>query len=159
MLSLLSETWSNSPSFSLPSAPKAQSPTSLHVWATPSPTSTFPRRHLFLKHFSYEDHPPWGSIIVLWKNYYHQLCVAKRCFSSLSSSVIFTVIHFFITLALLWTYVLEALLLLTVNWLRNEAIWLFFKSNSMFQVSPIREGLHSCRACCGVSRIASTSIL
>ena len=53
---------------------------------------------------------PWK----IWKNYYHQLCVVKGCFSSLSSSVIFTVIHFFITLALLWAYVLEALLLLPV---------------------------------------------
>lgn len=97
---------------------------------------------------------PWKS----WKNYYHQLCVAKCCFSSLSSSVIFTVTHFFITLALLWTYVFEALFSLPVNRLQNEVIWFFFKWNNMFQVSPVQMGLCSCHASCGTSIIASTRV-
>lgn len=54
---------------------------------------------------------PWKS----WENYYHQLCVAKCGLSSLSSSVIFTVIHFFITPALLWPSVFEAPLSLPVK--------------------------------------------
>lgn len=58
--------------FPTPSSPK----NSLQFLCTPEPLLhqfPFPRMHLFLKHFSYEDHPPWGSLIVLFSYLWHQL--------------------------------------------------------------------------------------
>lgn len=85
---------------------------------------------------------PWKS----WENYYHQLCVAKCCFSSLSASVIFTVIHFFITPALLRPSVFEAPLSLPGKWLQNEVIWFFFKWKQYVSGVPHPNSLCSCRA-------------